>query len=203
MFAALQGKDASTLAELTLGVEASYRDAFRALPELYGDMVVLQEAQQRLPQVAEIKQALQDLSQAAKGLAEMGIPVSFDLAELRGYHYHSGMVFAAYADGCAGAIALGGRYDQVGQAFGRARPATGFSMDMRALIGLLPPCPEQSGILAPFSSDKDLQAKINALRADGQVVIVSLPKHESHETELNCDRKLVNQGHGWEVVPVE
>lgn len=203
MFAALQGKDASTLAELTAGVEASYRDAFRALPELYGDMDVLQEAQQRLPQIAEIKQALQDLSQAAKGLAEMGIAVSFDLAELRGYHYHSGMVFAAYADGCAGAVALGGRYDQVGQVFGRARPATGFSMDMRALIGLLPPCGEQSGILAPYSSDKDLQKKINALRADGQVVIVSLPKHESHESELNCDRKLVNQGQGWEVVPAE
>lgn len=201
MFAALQTKDISRLTELTAGLDAPTRDALRALPTLYGGIEVLQEAQQRLPQYAEIKLALQDLKRAAQGLADLDVVVSFDLAELRGYHYHSGMVFAAYAEGVAGALAQGGRYDQVGQAFGRARPATGFSMDMRALIGLLPEIDDKVGILAPYAEDASLASKIDALRAAGEVVIVDLPGHETHRAELNCDRMLVNNKQGWEVVP--
>lgn len=202
MFAALQAKDASSLGELTAGIEAVTREALRALPALYGGVEVLQEAQQRLPQYAEIKLALQELKRAAQGLADLDVVVSFDLAELRGYHYHSGMVFAAYAEGVAGALAQGGRYDQVGQVFGRARPATGFSMDMRALIGLLPNAEGQSGILAPYTDDAGLAQKIDELRAAGEVVVVDLPGHEAHRVELGCDRMLVKQGEGWAIVPV-
>lgn len=201
MFAALQAKDASGLTELTVNLDTTTRDALRALPTLYGGVEVLQEAQQCLPQHAEIKLALQDLKRAAQSLAKLDVVVSYDLAELRGYHYHSGMVFAAYADGIAGALAQGGRYDQVGQAFGRARPATGFSMDMRALIGLLPQMQGRGGILAPYAEDADLAGKIDALRAAGEVVVVDLPGHEAYRAELGCDRVLIKNEQGWEVVP--
>jgi ATP phosphoribosyltransferase regulatory subunit len=202
MFAALQAKDVSVLAEMTAGLDAATRAALMALPSLYGGIEVLQEAQQQLPQYAEIKQALQDLKQVSQGLAEMGVEVSFDLAELRGYRYHSGMVFAAYAEGYAGALAQGGRYDEVGQAFGRSRPATGFSMDMRALIGTLPATESKLNILAPYSEDANLQRKIDELRTAGEVVVIELPKHEAHRAELNCDRMLIKNEQGWEVVPV-
>jgi ATP phosphoribosyltransferase regulatory subunit len=201
MFAALQAKDASGLSELTASLDTATRDALRALPALYGGVEVLQEAQQCLPKHAEIKLALQDLKRAAQGLADLDVVVSYDLAELRGYHYHSGMVFAAYADGIAGALAQGGRYDQVGQAFGRARPATGFSMDMRALIGLLPQTQGCGGILAPYAEDVGLADKIDGLRAAGEVVVVDLPGHETHRAELGCDRMLIKNEQGWEVVP--
>jgi ATP phosphoribosyltransferase regulatory subunit len=122
----------------------------------------------------------------------------FDLADLRGYHYHSGMVFAAYARGRPNAIALGGRYDQVGKAFGRARPATGFTMDLRELAGLAPAQREPAAILAPFApGDPALQAQIAALRARGEVVVLDLPGHESTRAELNCDRRLVQRGGKW------
>ena len=98
-----------------------------ALPELYGGAEVLDRAA-ALPPYPEIGRALADLGRLMR---ENGIAMSIDLADLRGYHYHSGVVFAAYGDGLAERDALGGRYDEVGKAFGRARPATGFSMDLR------------------------------------------------------------------------
>lgn len=201
MFAALQAKDGSALAEMTQGLDAVTRQALLCLPSLYGDMAVLQEAQQRLPQFAEIKQALQDLKRAAQRLADLDVEVSFDLAELRGYHYHSGMVFAAYAEGYAGALAQGGRYDEVGQSFGRPRPATGFSMDMRALIGTMAAAEPTRGIWAPYADDAALGRMIDELRTAGEVVVVELPGHEAHRAELNCDRMLVKNDKGWGVVP--
>ncbi len=202
MFSALQAKDASGLTEMTVSLDTATREALRTLPSLYGGIEVLQEAQHCLPQFAEIKLALQELKRAAQGLADLDVAVSFDLAELRGYHYHSGMVFSAYAEGVSGALAQGGRYDQVGQAFGRARPATGFSMDMRALIALLPEVPQRTGILAPYSDDPELARRIDELRAVGEVVVVDLPGHEAHRRELDCDRMLVKSGEGWTVAPV-
>lgn len=202
MFSALQAKDVSALSELTSGTDTATRQALLALPTLYGGAEVLQEAQQRLPQYAEIKQALQDLKRVSQGLADMDVVVSFDFAELRGYHYHSGMVFAAYAEGYAGALAQGGRYDEVGQTFGRSRPATGFSMDMRALIGMLPALAPVKGILAPYSEDAALLKKIDELRAEGEMVVVELPGHEAHRSELNCDRVLTKVEKGWEAVPI-
>jgi ATP phosphoribosyltransferase regulatory subunit len=111
-------------------------------------------------------------------------------------------VFAAYAKGYAGALAQGGRYDEVGQSFGRSRPATGFSMDMRALIRLLRVTETACGILAPYSDDATLARKIIELRGVGEVVVVDLPGHEQHRAELNCDRKLVKMDKGWEVVSI-
>ncbi|MHB1092240.1 ATP phosphoribosyltransferase regulatory subunit [Thiobacillus sp.] len=131
LFGALQAKDSSAVAVLTAALQASLRDAFAALPQLYGDRSMLAEARVRLPQLASIQAALDTLEAIDRGLGD--VEVAYDLAELRGYGYHNGVVFAAYTGGRSHAIAQGGRYDEVGRVFGRARPATGFSMDLREL----------------------------------------------------------------------
>ncbi len=199
--AALQSKDKAALQELTAGLDSEVRQALLAMTDLNGGVEVLQAAQMRLPQYAEIKQALLDLRRASALLGDLGVEVSFDLSELRGYHYHSGMVFAAYAQGYSGPLALGGRYDEVGAAFGRARPATGFSLDLRSLMTALEPEPVVAAIMAPYAEDPVLYAAIADLRAAGEVVVVDLPGHEVHQAELGCDRKLVKQGAAWAVVP--
>jgi ATP phosphoribosyltransferase regulatory subunit len=201
LFAALQGKDSGALQALLSDADSATRDAIMALPTLSGGIEILQQAQQVLPQYAEIKLALQDLKRASQQLTELDVEVSLDLSELRGYHYHSGMVFAAYTDGQTSALALGGRYDFVGQIFGRSRPATGFSMDMRTLTGLSAVTKLAKGILAPYAEDAELQQKIEQLREKGEMVIVDLPGHQQQVAELNCDRKLVKNDKGWEIVP--
>ncbi len=200
LYAALQSKDKALLQELTEGLDAEVRMALLALTDLNGGVEILQSAQERLPQYAEIKQALVDLRRAAEQLADLQVEVSFDLAELRGYHYHSGMVFAAYAQGYSGPLALGGRYDEVGSAFGRARPATGFSLDLRGLMTALEPATDAPAILAPHGADPSLKKIIASLRASGEVVVIDLPGHEAHQAELGCDRQLVKQGDDWKVV---
>ncbi|MEQ1813607.1 MAG: ATP phosphoribosyltransferase regulatory subunit, partial [Candidatus Nitrotoga sp.] len=139
LFTALQCKDASALNSLVQGLQPAIKNALLALPELYGGIEVITRARAVLPDYAEISAVLNELEQAAMQLQPMAHDIGIDLAELRGYHYHSGMVFAAYHVGSHDAIALGGRYDDVGKSFGRARAATGFSMDLRQLHGLLPP----------------------------------------------------------------
>ena len=130
LFEALQRKDLPALKDLSTRMPAKSREALLLLPSLYGGAEVLDEAEAKLPALPEIKRALATLRKLAKACK---LPASFDLAELRGYHYHSGVVFDAYCDGVTGAVARGGRYDEVGKAFGRARPATGFSIDLRSL----------------------------------------------------------------------
>jgi ATP phosphoribosyltransferase regulatory subunit len=131
LFGALQAKDASAVADLTVGLPEALRDAFAALPRLYGDRGVLAEARRCLPKLPAVEVALDMLDALDREVGEMDL--AYDLAELRGYGYHSGVVFAAYAGGRSHAVAQGGRYDEVGRVFGRARPATGFSMDLREL----------------------------------------------------------------------
>jgi ATP phosphoribosyltransferase regulatory subunit len=130
LFEALQKKDVPALRTLTKAMDAKTREALLLLPELYGGAEVLELAEKKLPKLPELTRALGTLRKLAKACR---IPAGFDLAELRGYHYHSGVVFDAYCDGVSGAVARGGRYDEVGKAFGRARPATGFSIDLRSL----------------------------------------------------------------------
>lgn len=131
LFGALQAKDASAVAVLSAGLPVALAEAFAALPQLYGDRSVLAEARARLPQLPAVVAALDTLDAIDAGL--QGVEAAYDLAELRGYGYHSGVVFAAYTAGRSRAIAQGGRYDEVGKVFGRARPATGFSLDLREL----------------------------------------------------------------------
>ncbi|MEW5889628.1 MAG: ATP phosphoribosyltransferase regulatory subunit [Pseudomonadota bacterium] len=201
LFAALQTKDLPGLRELVTGIAEPLRSALLALPECYGDARALEKTARLLPQDAEIGQALDDLRRLAEALKEL--PVSFDLADLRGYHYHSGVVFAAYCAAHPGAIALGGRYDKVGKAFGRGRPATGFSMDLRDLAQLGAASARPGAILAPWDEDADLRAAIEALRAQGEVVVEALPGHEGNWAETGCDRRLVKRDGRWQVVQGE
>jgi len=200
LYSALQSKDQSAVSALTDGLDKTTRDALCVLTELNGGSETLIGARKYLPATQPIIQALDDLRQVSEKLADMNVNVCFDLAELRGYHYHSGIVFAAYAQGYTGPLALGGRYDEVGSVFGRARPATGFSLDLRGIVIALPLAELPKGIFAPYDLDADLAAKIENLRADGHVVVQELPGHEAHRAELNCDRKLVKQGQQWQVV---
>ncbi|MDE2212281.1 MAG: ATP phosphoribosyltransferase regulatory subunit [Betaproteobacteria bacterium] len=137
-FEALQNKDLPALQALSSALGTPQGDALAQLARLNGDREVLNQAHRLLPQVPEIRQALSELEAVAAHFGQR-VPLAFDLAELRGYHYHSGLVFAAYAEGYPDAVARGGRYDDIGRAFGRARPATGFSLDLRELLPSLPP----------------------------------------------------------------
>jgi len=194
---AVRAKDRPRLRALVERLEPRSREAFLLLPELYGGREVLERARNALPAYPELRAALDDLEAV---LNANGGPMGIDLADLRGYHYHSGIVFAAYHGGLANAIALGGRYDEVGKAFGRARPATGFSLDLREWVRLAPEAPPPKAILAPYSDDAKLRERIDALRAAGEVVIVELPGHEQTRAELGCDRQLVLKNGNWEIV---
>lgn len=198
LFQAMQTKDAPAIATLARGLDRSTRSALTALPELYGGAEVLARARRVLPALPEIRAALRDLSVLSKQLADLVQIRSFDLGELRGYHYHSGVVFAAYANGRPNAMAQGGRYDEVGKAFGRARPATGFSMDLRELVAAGGAAPRESRVLAPYRpADRALQRRIAALRTRGVVVIEDMPGHGRFRGELGCDRALVLRRGRW------
>lgn len=199
LFSALQGKDIPALKALVVSLPAPLAEALVALPTLYGDREVLVRARSVLPNTPSIDEALSALDRM---LIEVGdLPVAFDLADLRGYHYHSGVVFAVYTQGFAGAIALGGRYDGVGQAFGRARPATGFSLDLRELARLAPGGQEPAAIAAPSDKDPSLLAKILEQRRLGEIVVHRLPGEATIEGP-RCSRQFIKQGGEWVIVPM-
>ncbi|MFA7399971.1 MAG: ATP phosphoribosyltransferase regulatory subunit [Sideroxydans sp.] len=200
LFNALQHKDVPTLTQLVSGLPKDTQASVLALAQLSGGIEVIARAKSVLPNIPEIVAALNELEQAANQLKTLTGNVGIDLAELRGYHYHSGMVFAAYHSGSHDAIALGGRYDDVGKSFGRARPATGFSMDLRQLHGLLAKRALPQAIRAPHKQDAALQEVIAALRAQGEAVVVDLLGKQEHHAEMNCDRELVLRDGKWVVV---
>lgn len=201
LFELLQAKDLPGLRLRVDGVAEPVRSALLALPELYGGAEVLDRAAARLPQTAEVVAALADLSGLAGSLA--GLPISFDLADLRGFNYHSGVVFAAYCGGHPAAVALGGRYDRVGKAFGRGRAATGFSLDLRELARLVDWPAERKAVLAPADPSGALQDAVADLRSNGEIVMPALPGHEGTWAEAGCDRRLVLRGGRWCVEPIE
>jgi ATP phosphoribosyltransferase regulatory subunit len=201
LFSILQAKDVPALRELVRGIAEPMRSALLALPECYGGAQALVRARAILPPDEDIVRALAELERLGESLRKL--PVGFDLADLRGYHYHSGVVFAAYCSGHAGAIALGGRYDMVGRHFGRGRPATGFSMDLRELAAVAAAGTMQSGILAPCSEDSALRTAIERLRARGEIVVAALPGHAGTWREAGCDRELVLHEGAWQIVPLE
>ncbi len=195
--AALATKDAIELARHLRDAPAVTVQALLSLLQLYGDEMVLQEAQRVLPQSPTIKTALAHLKWLASHVE--GASLSFDLADLRGYAYYSGAMFSMYAPGASDALARGGRYDQVGQIFGRKRPAVGFSLDIKALSGVAASLPLRAAIRAPWGEAAELRAAIAALRRLGETVVCVLPGHESEIDEFHCDRELLQAAGQWVV----
>ena len=193
--AMLKAKDAPGLRLVTQPFSSPARDAILALPQLYGDATTLQRARAQLPPLPGILAALDELD----ALVMLGgaASVTVDLADLHGYQYESGAMFAAYVPGLPNPVARGGRYDHVGEAFGRARPATGFSMDLRELARLLPSAERKRAIRAPWSRDAALRQTIAALRGADEIVIQHLPGHDNDQDEFDFDRVLVLDNGNW------
>lgn len=174
------------------------------LAVLNGGPEVLEEAHRVLEAAGpEVSDAIDHLASVARRVqaAYPETTVHFDLSELRGFHYHTGVVFAAYLPGQGQEIARGGRYDEVGKVFGRARPATGFTTDLRtlAVLGEVNAEPDRSAVLAPSGELPGLREAIDRLRASGEVVIQALPGDTSEAADLGCDRVLVNEKNTWVV----
>ena len=196
LYTLLRAKDSPGLNTLTANYLPATRAALMALPNLYGDIDVLARARELLPKSPGIAKALAELA-ALAGSAIGRAEVAIDLADLRGYQYESGAMFALYVPGLPNAVARGGRYDHVGEAFGRARPATGFSLDLRELARLLPTAERKHSIRAPWGNAPELREQIAALRKAGEVVIQSMPGHDDEQDEFECDRVLVLENGNW------
>ena len=202
LYGFLQSKDRPRLSGWAQSLPEQTAKALLALTELNGPCAeVLSNAKKALPQTPEVKEALAQLAHlidSANDLSQ-GLELSIDLADLRGYQYHSGVMFAAYVEKLPQPIARGGRYDQVGKAFGRARPATGFSLDLLTLASLSPNPKPKNAILAPWDNDAQLKQSIDALRQAGEVVIQQNAGESMQSAEYICDRELVKQGGKWTV----
>lgn len=207
LFDALQRKARPEIRALLedLPLDTACRERLMALVDLNGGPEVLAEAELVLAgAAAPVDRGLAYLRRMMALLRDQlpGITPHFDLAELRGYHYHTGAVFAAFVPGHGQAIAQGGRYDNIGRVFGRARPATGFSVDLKTLVALAPSRPPaRSGILAPWRQEPTLRDTVAALRASGERVVQALPGDDGGPEQLGCDRRLQLRGGVWTVVP--
>ncbi len=202
VFDALQRKSVPDLETALEGVDPEAAELIIALVGLHGPDHVLDEARLLFAEKAPRALAAVDtLAEVAADIRSLypNLNIYFDLSELRGYHYHTGVVFAAYVPGHGQALANGGRYNDVGAVFGRARPATGFATDLKALMNLLPPeRAEQGAISAPVgpTDQAGLQEKINELRAQGEVVINAL----GAAVDTRCDRNLSFEAGRWQVI---
>jgi ATP phosphoribosyltransferase regulatory subunit len=209
IYALLQSKDAPELAQQLTGVPAPIAKALLELTRLHGPArganSVLRRARERLPDLPALQIVFEQLERLINSavwdrLAQVELLIDF--ADLRSYRYHNGISFAAYVDGLPSAVARGGRYDGIGLAFGRARPATGFSIELRELAALATLASDQTpvgAILAPWSDDLALLNRIAELRASGRVVIQALPGHEHEWQEFACVEELFEQGGRWQL----
>jgi ATP phosphoribosyltransferase regulatory subunit len=196
---ALTHKDISAMRGLTAQLPQALGQALQALVQMYGDLQVLDQARVQFAAWPEVLTALDQLAWLATHIDH---PVSIDLADLRGYAYYSGPRFSVFVPESSDALVRGGRYDEVGAVFGRKRPAVGFSLDIKALVNLLPHPHPQAAIRAPWRDDAVLTATIAQLRAQGHTVVCMLPGHESEVDEFECDRELVDTSGGWTVQPL-
>ncbi|MCX5463615.1 MULTISPECIES: ATP phosphoribosyltransferase regulatory subunit [Alcaligenes] len=169
-----------------------------ALTSLYGDGSVLERARTVLPDEPEVREALGSLRRFIDALP--GHEITVDLADIgSGYAYHSGLIFSVYAEGWHDALVKGGRFDGIGRMYGRARPATGFSLDLRKLSAGLPPAQAARAVRAPWGSDADLIAAVKQLRQSGEIVVQMLPGQELNLDEFVIDRELVSLDDQWQV----
>jgi ATP phosphoribosyltransferase regulatory subunit len=194
----MQSKSKDAIASLEGDVAPSTREALIELTELHGGRETLARARQTLPPLPRIHAALDVLERLSAALDPSC--VSIDLADLRGYHYHSGTMFAAYCDGLPNAIAQGGRYDEVGLAFGRSRPATGFSLDLREVARIAVSATTPDPIEAPWGDDPSLRDAVKALRSGGEVVVQRLAPPDGDD-RAHRGRTLSLRGGRWIVEP--
>ena len=197
LHAALASKDAPAVRALTASQPGTVQAALVTLVGLYGDASVLAQAEQAFAAWPKVLHALSELRQVATDLGD--VPTTFDLADLRGYAYYSGVRFAIYVPGASDALVRGGRYDEVGAVFGRKRPAAGFSLDLKELVSVVPARALKAAIRAPWGTAKGLREAIAHLRAQGDTVVCVMPGHESEVDEFDCDRVLVDVNGQWAV----
>jgi ATP phosphoribosyltransferase regulatory subunit len=209
LFDALQRKAIPEISSILdrLDLDSDINQCLAALADLNGGTEVLERAEKIFQGAdASVLSALDEIKKISALLQQRmpSLPVHYDLAELRGYAYKTGMVFAAFIPGYGQEIARGGRYDEIGSIFGRARPATGFSADLKTLMQLseLLPAATTGGIFAPANDDQSLREMINALRKQGERVIVELPGQQGSAVDMGCDRSLGLVNGSWQVVPV-
>ncbi|AUZ85094.1 ATP phosphoribosyltransferase regulatory subunit [Methylophaga nitratireducenticrescens] len=201
IFSAMQRKALPEILNLLSGyaITETARSMLAALSELNGDVSVLGKAKQILHDAPDsVLNALDTLVVLAEMAKQRlpGIQLNFDLAELRGYHYHTGVVFAAYQSNSAQAIALGGRYDDIGQDFGHAQPATGFSLDLKKLVTRFPkPTEKRQTISTVWSMDPQQLEWVTNLREQGNIVVFELPG-----SKTPSEKKLIQQDGRWQVV---
>jgi len=209
---AVRRKDPAAIGELLEAADGARRDALTTLPTLHGGLEVLEEARAACAINEGARAALDELEELVErlGRRDLADHISIDLGEVRGYDYHTGPVFAAFVAGQGDAVLYGGRYDGIGAAFGRSRPATGMSGDLKLLAGLMPaPESQPEGVLAPAEGGGELQRAIQSLRAQGIRVIQCLQTDPSQDLRdqarhLGCAQILIQdeQG-GWRAQPVD
>lgn len=222
LFDALQRKAVPDINDLLdeWGIDKSLRAQLTALANLNGGAEVLAQAQSLFLHADEtIKRALTELEQISSKINQHRPEVSihFDLSELRGFNYHSGVVFAIYIPSHGQEIARGGRYDGIGEVFGRARSATGFSADLKMLLeisgaqrlGVAPqklifaPCNYSQGKKNQGQDDLALQNAIKALREAGERVVCQLPDQSGDAAAMGCTHQLLLQNGNWNIQPID
>lgn len=208
LFDAVQRKAYDEIdAVLNAAVEdASLNAMLKQLTRLSGDESVLQEALSVFENASNaVTKVLLELVLIVEGVKQRHpeMNMCFDLCELRGYEYHTGIVFAAYTPNYGRAVAKGGRYDHIGEVFGRSRPASGFDSDLKTIARLSSKTfTQKKTILAPSGNEVELLDAIAKLRADGEIVIINLLASELATKELqdlNCDRQLQLVDGKWTV----
>jgi ATP phosphoribosyltransferase regulatory subunit len=203
IMALLRDKDMPGIALLGEGADALQKATVKSLaclPLLYGDASVIARARTVLPAIPGVVDALDTLQELLAALDDVSVGV--DLADVGTYGYHSGVTFSIYAEGWHDALVQGGRYDNVSRAFGRARPATGFSLDLRKLAAGLSAAQPAGAIRAPAVQDVQLRAAVNALRQAGEIVVQVFPGEQATHDEFVFDRELVAQNGQWIVKAV-
>ena len=201
VFDALQRKSLPDLEAVFAGEQSELQTLLVTLVNLHGGVDVLDRARDSLEGIPDAQSALDQLEQVVATVAAShpDVAVYIDLAELRGFRYHTGLVFAAYLEGFGAAVAKGGRYDNVGAVFGRNRPATGFAFDLKAVTAA---SGQQSGaeswISAPESNDPKLVARIRELRAAGRTVVLAL----NGQSDPRCREQLVGVDGDWICQPL-
>ena len=209
LFELLQQKAATEIKQLvtSLSVDTSLAKMIMQLAELNGDLSIIDRAREQLRQAGpEVISALGYLERVAQAVSRHNkdVKLNLDLAELHGYHYHTGVVFGAFVPQLGQEIARGGRYDDIGKIFGRARPATGFSTDLKLLSALGSrdmTMPQK--ILAPADENEELQVKIDELRIEGHCVSRVLPGQVDDVAAMGCSQKLEQVNGQWQLVPIE